>query len=105
MIATTRIKVERNIQTGKSVTNSPTLSPVTIIPNWGADIQPNTSNIVFVQAGQTVIADKICYCARCGIREKDIITDLQTGEVFRVMNVNPWGLTRHLQIAMKAGVT
>jgi hypothetical protein len=103
MITTTRIKVERNVQTGISATNTPTLSLVTVFNGFPANIQPNTSQIVYVEAGQTVIADKVLFVQGAVIVEKDIITDLKTGEKFRAMNVNPWPRGQY-EIALKGGV-
>jgi hypothetical protein len=104
MVLRDLIKVEREVQTGLSATNTPIKSWITVITNLKSDIQADTSKINFVSAGQTVTTDKVLFCHIADIREKDKITDLKTGTKYKAMNVNPYSLLGHLEVSMKAGV-
>jgi hypothetical protein len=104
MVLHDNVKVKRECATGYSATNTPIKKWLTVCQDLKCDIQSDSSKIYFAVAGQTILTDKCMFFPMADVREKDKVTDLKTGTVYKAGNVNPFALLNHLEVSLKAGV-
>jgi hypothetical protein len=104
MVLHDNVKVERECVAGYSATNTPIKKWLTVCQDLECDIQSHSSEIYFAVASQTVLTDKYMFCPVADVREKDKITDLKMGIVYKAENVNPFALLNYLEVSLKAGV-
>lgn len=99
-----RVKIERDVDTGTSESGQPTTSIVTIIAEMKCDIQSVKQNIVFIEAGGAVTVEKLLICDLADVKVDDIVTDLDSNEVFKVVDAEKFGFIPHLEVRLKGGV-
>lgn len=102
----TTIKIERNIQTGISLVGSPNFEPQEIITDLNATIVKDANHgndISYETSGQINVAKFILTCTNyLNIRIHDIITDLSSGQKYRVISEPYSGsLISHVQAKLK----
>lgn len=99
-----KAKIERRVDGGTSESGQPLVNIVTVISSLSCDIQPVSQMVNNSEAGNTVMADKLLLCDDCDIRAGDIITDLDSLEVFRAEGTTKGVLLPHLEVNLKSGV-
>lgn len=106
MILRQKVSVTRKQKTGTSATGAPIMGDVVIIPLLKCDIQTDRqrANLAMAQAGQTSIKYRVMYCKLADIKAKDVITDLATGNTYKVTDDPDFNILKHMEIRMEGGV-
>ena len=104
MILRDTVKVTRIVTTGKSPTGTPTTAISTIYASLKCDLQPDQGVVIVPIQGQTTIYYKNMFCNIADIKANDIVTNLSTNEAMKVININSYGLLKHMEIRLQGGV-
>jgi TolB-like protein len=103
MILKHKVSVQRYVTGTPSPSGSPTTILSTLVASLKCDLQPHQGVVVVPVQGQTTIYYKNMFCNIVDIQANDIITDLATGEKFKVVNTNPWNILKHLEVFLQGG--
>lgn len=98
------VEITRQQQTGKSPSGNPIYSPITVIASLPCYIIPDTGNVIVVASGQTVIVTMKMYCDLTDIKENDVVTDLNSGSKYKVINVKQFTQVCYTAVTMQGGV-
>jgi uncharacterized protein YkvS len=105
MIFPNKVQVQRYVAGTKTATGTIPQILTLINPLVKCDLQPHEGIVITPIAGQTIIFYRTMFCNLSDIKENDIITDLDTNEKYKVLNINPYTLLKHMEIVIQGGVT
>ena len=104
MILRHKVSVSRINGTVKSPTGTPRPNVVVVTASLPCDLQPHKGIVVVPTQGQTTVYYKTMFCYLTDIQINDIVTNLDTGEKLKVININDWNLLKHLEVSLEGGV-
>ena len=97
-------KIERYSKGEKSPTGAVKTVLKTIADNVPCYFEPDDGVVVVPQEGQTAIYYYNMFCENdTDIKSNDIITNLATGEKFKVINYNDYRILPHLEVRLQGG--
>lgn len=98
------VKIQRQQKTGSSPSGAPSTSLPVINASLPCYIIPDEGNVIVSTAGQTAIVTMKLYCDMTDIRENDVITDLNTGSKYKVINVKQFTQVCYTACTLQGGV-
>jgi hypothetical protein len=104
MILKDKCKIERYVKGEKSPTGAVKTSLTTVAEEVPVYFEPDDGVIVVPQEGQTAIYYYNMFCdIGVDIQANDIVTNLVTGEKFKVINYNDYRILPHLEVRLQGG--
>lgn len=98
------VKIERQSASGVSPTGTPSIVPTTVFASMLCHIRPDDGEVVVVTAGETAIVKMKLFCDMATILEKDVVTDLNSGSKYKVINVKQHTQIAYTEVVMLGGV-
>lgn len=103
MILQDRASVERRSNNTSSATGAKSSALEVVIESLPCYIEPDDGVVIVPQSGQTSVYYMNMFCDIADIRPNDIVTDLSTGEKFKVINTNEYRILKHMEVRMQGG--
>ena len=98
------VSVDRQGIVGTSPTGTPKYGTISVFSSMPCYIRPDTSNVVMAVAGETSIVRMKLFCDMAALQEKDVVTDLNTGSKYKIINVKQYTQIAYTEILMLGGV-
>jgi hypothetical protein len=104
MILKDKCKIERYVKGEKSPTGAVKTTLKTIVEFMPCYFEPDDGIIIVPQEGQTAVYYYNMFCdIGTDLQANDIVTNLVTGEKFKVINYNDYRILPHLEVRLQGG--
>lgn len=97
-------KVQRYVKGSPTPTGTMPTSLTTIHESLNCYFEPDDGVVVVPQEGQTSVYYYVMFCElETDIKPNDIVTNLATGEKFKVINTNDYRILPHMEVRLQGG--
>ena len=104
MILNDRCTITRMEKGEKSPTGAVSMTPKVIAENLPCYIEDDDGVVVVPQEGQTVVSYHVMFVEiGTDIKENDKVTDIATGQKFKVISCNNYRILPHIEVKMQGG--
>lgn len=104
MILNDRCTITRMEKGEKSPTGAVPMTPKVIAENLPCYIEDDDGVVVVPQEGQTVVSYHVMFVEiGTDIKENDKVTDIATGQKFKVISCNNYRILPHIEVKMQGG--
>ena len=104
MILKDRCSITRTEKGGKSPTGAITMTTKVVAENLPCYIEDDDGVVIVPQEGQTIVSYHTMFVEEgTDIKENDKITDLATGQKFKVISCNNYRILPHIEVKLQGG--
>jgi hypothetical protein len=104
MLLKDRCSITRKEKGGKSPTGAVSMVTKTVAENVPCYIEDDDGVVVVPQEGQTAISYHTMFLnIGVDIKSNDVVTDIATGQKYKVIDVNHYRILPHLEVKLQGG--
>ena len=104
MILKDRCSITRMVKGAKSPTGAVKMEEKTIVESLPCYIEDDDGVVIVPQEGQTIVSYHVMFVEDgTDIKENDKITDLATGQKFKVISCNNYRILPHIEVKLQGG--